>query len=50
MINVDKELQRLLLQKRESEEEGLHGPSDSFMREMSFYDIVANGDVKMLPL
>ncbi len=48
MINVDKELQKLLLQKRENEEEGLHGPSDSFMREMSFYDIVANGDVKML--
>ena len=48
MINIDQELQKLLLKKRENGDEGLHGPSDAFMREMSFYDIVANGDVKML--
>ena len=48
MINVDRELQRLLLQRRESEDDGLPSPSDSFIREMSFYDVVASGDVKML--
>ena len=48
MINIDKELQRLLLQNREREDLEQWGSSDAFRREMIFYDVVASGDVKSL--
>lgn len=48
MINIDKDLQRLLLQNRERENPEEWGSSDAFRREMIFYDIVASGDTKSL--
>ncbi|MBO7448894.1 MAG: helix-turn-helix transcriptional regulator [Clostridiales bacterium] len=48
MINIDKELQRLLLLNRENVDKGEWGSSDAFRREMIFYDIVASGDITAL--
>jgi len=48
MINIDKELQRLLLQNRERENHDEWGSFDAFRREMIFYDIVSSGDTKAL--
>lgn len=50
MINIDKELQKLLLQNRETTNDGLMGPCESYNREMAFYDTVANGNVEMIEM
>lgn len=49
MYNIDKELQRLLLSKREQQgNDSLPGACDSYNREMAFYDTVASGNVEMV--
>lgn len=51
MINIDKELQRLLLLKREQQgSDTLPGPCESYNREMAFYDTVASGNVEMVEM
>ena len=49
MYNIDKELQRLLLQNRETSE-GNIGACESYNREMAFYDTVASGNLEMIEM
>lgn len=50
MINIEKELQRLLLLNREHTSDNMPGACDSYNREMAFYDTVASGNVDMVEM